>query len=826
MPTPFIPFTGFSPNLDPTTPGVILDCANMIPTIRGMKAAPSPTPYGNPAFPSQVMGAATCELLTGEYRTFVGTATDLFEVTGNVNTNVSAVAGGYQGGENPWCFAQFGNASLASNGQDPIQQSISAGPFAPIGDIASITVTDPGTGYTSPPTVAITGGGGIDATATAVLTSIDDTPIGGVDSASITEAGTGYTSTPTVAFSAPPPGGTLATGIAVLDGPAGGVASVDITDAGMDYTSAPTVAFSAPPSGGTQATGIAVMTGGVASVNISDGGANYTSAPTVAFGAPLTGGIQATGTAVVSGGIVTGVTITNPGSGYAFPPPVTFTGGGGTGAAGTTVMTADAVVNSVVIDNAGSGYTSAPTVTFSGGGGTGATATAMLSTGTVASITISNPGLGYLEAPTITFTGGNPTTPAAATAMLATGTVTSINLTNQGSAFTGQANVAITGGGGSGALATAVMNLAPSAAIITITQGFVFAFNLNSAAYGEQPNGWWCSGLYDQTQWTPDQSTQCANGMMVDTPGAITAGIVFNTNIIVFKGTSMFYGVYEGPPVIWAFNLISPTIGTPCQQAAVNIGASILFIGSDAQVYEFDGMLPYPIGNPVREWLNANWSTTQRAKVLSYHDQPNSMVYWYFCSSTNTTGIPDTSLVYHYITGKYGRADLNVEAALQAISGQITWEDMGSLPNVTTWETLPQIPYNDPYWSESSQVVGIIDSTNTLQKLSGVSASSSVTTGYIGDDLDYMSCQGVTPRFMQQPTKCTGSAVAMATLGSGGSDLDGTSANWPLDVPLAPWYDGVLAADFSARWAQFVLNFTGNHEILGMFPQITPAGEI
>ena len=658
--TAFIPFSGFAPSVDPTTPGAILDCANMVPTLRGMKAAPSPVPYGNPAFPSQVFGGATCELLTGAYRTFVGTSTDLYEVVGNTNNNVSNIPGGYVGGENRWRFAQFGNASLATNGQDPIQQSISAGSFAPIGDVASITVDTPGANFISVPTVTISGAGGTGATAVAVLTPTGATPIGGVASAPITAGGT-----------------------------------------------------------------------------------TYTTAPTVVFGPPPAGGTQALGHATIASGAVTGIVIDNPGAGYLVDPPVTISGGGGSG--------------------------------------------------------------------------------ATATSKLATGTVTAINVTNEGSAFTGVATVAITGGGGTGATATAVMNLAPSAAIITITQGFVFALNVNSAANGAQPDGWWCSGLYDQTQWTPDQSTQCANGVIVDTPGALTAGTPFGTNLIVFKGTSMFYGVYEGPPVIWAMNLISPTIGTPCQEAVINIGQSLLFMGSDSQVYEFDGSMPYPIGNSVREWILANWSPTQRTQICSYHDQPNSTVYWYFCSSTNTTGIPDTSLVYHYITGKFGRADLVVEAALQAITGQITWQDMGALPNVTTWNTLPQIPYNDPYWTESSQIVGVVDSTQTLKTLSGIAGASSLTTSFFGDDLDYMSCQGIVPRFTQQPLSCTGAAFTMANLGAaGGGGLGDATTEWSLGA----WYDGVLAGDFSARWAQIQLNFTGNHEIVGMFPQTSPAGEI
>ena len=75
------------------------------------------------------------------------------------------------------------------------------------------------------------------------------------------------------------------------------------------------------------------------SVTITNEGSGYSGTPTVTIAAPASG-TQATGTAVVAGNKVTGITITNPGKGYdpANPPAVTFSGGGGSNAAGTAVI--------------------------------------------------------------------------------------------------------------------------------------------------------------------------------------------------------------------------------------------------------------------------------------------------------------------------------------------------------------------------------------------------------------------------------------------------------------------------------------------------------
>jgi phage tail sheath protein FI len=68
---------------------------------------------------------------------------------------------------------------------------------------------------------------------------------------------------------------------------------------------------------------------------------------------------------------VLSVPVTAGGTNYT-TPTVAFSGGGGTGAAGT-VTVASGVITGIVITNPGSGYTSAPTATISGSPGSGAT---------------------------------------------------------------------------------------------------------------------------------------------------------------------------------------------------------------------------------------------------------------------------------------------------------------------------------------------------------------------------------------------------------------------------------------------------------------------
>ncbi|MDB6111915.1 MAG: hypothetical protein JWR69_3665, partial [Pedosphaera sp.] len=72
---------------------------------------------------------------------------------------------------------------------------------------------------------------------------------------------------------------------------------------------------------------------------------------------------QATGTAHLTGSFVTSCTVNQGGNGYISPPGVTFSGGGGSGAAATATLS-NGVVTAIGVNNAGSGYTSTPTVTI------------------------------------------------------------------------------------------------------------------------------------------------------------------------------------------------------------------------------------------------------------------------------------------------------------------------------------------------------------------------------------------------------------------------------------------------------------------------------
>lgn len=119
-------FIGYAPDMDPTTRGVITDCTMLIPSRRGMQAAPSAAASEYAALPAACRGAVSVRKLDNSVRVFAGTAATIQELSGGSLTDRSKGGGYALGTEDRWRFAQFGTFTLAAAKTETLQKSTAA----------------------------------------------------------------------------------------------------------------------------------------------------------------------------------------------------------------------------------------------------------------------------------------------------------------------------------------------------------------------------------------------------------------------------------------------------------------------------------------------------------------------------------------------------------------------------------------------------------------------------------------------------------------------------------------------------------------------------
>jgi hypothetical protein len=354
---------------------------------------------------------------------------------------------------------------------------------------------------------------------------------------------------------------------------------------------------------------------------------------------------------------------------------------------------------------------------------------------------------------------------------------------------------------------------APAASIIETVGQFVFAFNTIDATYGASPDRWRCSALGDYTSWTPSIATQAASGRLVATQGPITAAKKFGDAIVVLKQYSCYLGTYQGPPVLWSFTQIPGQAGALSQESVVNIGTPedprLIFMGSD-DFYEFNGTHPVPIGETwLKQQVYGEMLQSRYYTCYAQHDRVKSLVYFYYPVADQVN--PDHCVVYNYKSKRWGRDDRTIEAAIEYVAPGITYGALGN--SYATYADLPSQTYGYAFLSTALPVPGVIDVNHTVKTLTGAAVTSSITTGDLGDDEQFVTLTRVRPRFITAPTS--------ASLVNYYRNNTGDSLTTDATTSLSNGKFDVLR---DAQWHRFRMDFVGDWEMAAYLPEFEKAG--
>lgn len=355
---------------------------------------------------------------------------------------------------------------------------------------------------------------------------------------------------------------------------------------------------------------------------------------------------------------------------------------------------------------------------------------------------------------------------------------------------------------------------APKASTMDVCEGFVVLGDCNdtstglSTAYGDQPHRWWISQSFNATgSWAPSVSTRATSGLLVATPGAITCIKRLQNYVIAYKANSIYIGRFTGPPAELTFEVASTDVGSPARDGVASVGSAHYFIG-DSDIYLFDGARPQPIGALVKDWFFNRLNRAAISSIQSLHDKSAKRIYWFYPTVSTTL---DSVLVYHYDTQRWGAFSLTITDVLNSVTDTITYDSLANL--YSTYNDLPSISYDSPFWASSTPVLAYLDSANQLNSLSSSSGGLTMTTGWFGDESTVTVCTRVRPRYRTKPSAAT-------IAGSTRMDLGGTISTGSSGSINGDRFD-VLQ---SGRYHRFTLTLTGACEIEAVVPTLKPQG--
>jgi hypothetical protein len=349
--------------------------------------------------------------------------------------------------------------------------------------------------------------------------------------------------------------------------------------------------------------------------------------------------------------------------------------------------------------------------------------------------------------------------------------------------------------------AFANISSSPISSIVEVSGGFALAFH---------EDGWACSALYDHTDWTPNITTQAANGRLLDTSGAITAAKRQSSGVVVYKAKSMYYGQYVGGDVIWSWSTLNSAVGCVGKDAIIDANGVHFFVGED-DIYSYDGSSPRSISGAIREWFfGAELNVNYAYKIQAAYDRINNLVWFWYPSNASSDGTLNKAIVYNLYTSQWGVVAQSAQAVLNLIDRGVTLDELGKW----TFDTLPAVEMSSPFWLGGNRgTVAIVGMDSALATMTGASSAANLTVGDFGDITQFTTIKRLTPLFSTNPTACEGLHQHKQSLG--GELINGATQ---------PWLNEKIDMLFSSRWHRFTLILEGDFEILSLHCDYTASG--
>lgn len=193
-----------------------------------------------------------------------------------------------------------------------------------------------------------------------------------------------------------------------------------------------------------------------------------------------------------------------------------------------------------------------------------------------------------------------------------------------------------------------------------------------------QPQRVQWSGLDNAEDWSISSITQADFNDLVGDHGHVT-GLVGGDYGIVLCERAIFRMDYIGAPVIYQFTRVEQGRGCAAPNSTAVLGRMIFYLADDG-FYRFDGVQSVPIGkHKVDKTFYNDLDSAYASRITAAVDPVNGLVVWAYPGSGNIGGNPNRILIHNWVTGRWSRAEVNLEMLYRDLSKGYTVECLDAI---------------------------------------------------------------------------------------------------------------------------------------------------
>lgn len=236
------------------------------------------------------------------------------------------------------------------------------------------------------------------------------------------------------------------------------------------------------------------------------------------------------------------------------------------------------------------------------------------------------------------------------------------------------------------------------------------------------------SAINNAADWVTSQVTQADNQPLPD-GGQVTGIIGIEYTATIFQEFAIRRAVYEGPPDIFRFSVVTPNLGCSVPGSIVNYKDMIFFLDR-AGFFLLQGLgVPQPIGEQqVNRWFWANVNQNFLYRICGAVDVTNATIWWLFPDLLSEDGTPNHMIGFCWTVGRWTHAQPgNIEFIYTASpSGGWTIEEIAAVyPDV---EDMPY-PWDSPFWQGvARRLIGGFNTSHQFGYFNGTPLAATVDT--------------------------------------------------------------------------------------------------